>query len=262
MLSKKHLGFQVLLNNKKAKRRLFQLSITVCSILLVVSCTCDQKKPVNYPYPQKVTISSPTGKTFNSLIAYFPDSVFYDSVYKAVQLDKFAEDEFSAILFAAKEPILHNYYLGKPVYRLVRNGGLIQPHVFTFYEKNRRYWMTTKMLDHIPEVLNELVKSISPNDIKLDSIIKRDIKANLLVNKTKELTIKEWAEFKRLILTLDPNELQPVYQSAIGYSGRCDNSFPFFEIHESNRYRFIKASKEIAEFIYEKSNNETLIRYH
>ena len=244
------------------KQRLFQLCISVCSILLVVSCTCEQKKPVNYPYPQKVTISSPTGKPFNSLTAYFPDSVFYDSVYKAVQLDKFADDEFSAILFAAKEPILHNYYLGKPVYRLVRIGGLIQPHVFTFYEKNKRYWMTTKMLDHIPEVINQLVKSISPNGMKVDSIIKGNRNVNLKVNKTKELTIKEWAEFKRLILTLDPNELEPIYQSSNGYSGRCDYGFPFFEIHEPNRYRFIKASEKIAEFIYEKSNNETLIRYH
>ncbi len=244
------------------KRRLFQLCITICSILLVGSCTCDQKKTANYLYPQKVTISSPTGKPSNSLTAYFPDSVFYDSVYKAVQLDKFAEDEFSAILFAAKEPILHNYYLGKRIYRLVRIGGLIQPHVFTFYEKNRRYWMTTKMLDHIPNDLNQLIHYISPNGMKVDSIIKGDRKANLLVNKTKELTIKEWAEFKRLILTLDSNELQPIYQSANGYSGGCDYGFPFFEIHEPNRYRFIKASEKIAEFIYDKSNNETLIRYH
>jgi len=244
------------------KRHLFHFCITICSILLVISCTCNQKKPPNYPYPQKAAISSTTGKPSNLLTAYYPDSIFYDSVYKAVQLDAFTRDEYSAILLAAKEPILYNYYLGKPVYRLVRIGGLIQPHVFTFYEKNRRYWMTTKMLDHIPDILNQVITTISPNGIKEDSIIKGDRKAKLLVDKKLELTPKEWGEFKHLISILDTSELQPVYQNPDIYPSMCDYGFPFFEIHEASRYRFIKASEKIAVFIYGKSKCETLIRYH
>jgi hypothetical protein len=163
-------------------------------------------------------------------------------------LDTFLLNWFSSALYAAEEPILHNYYLGHDIYRFLWLRSFHRPVVFSLHKNGDQVWMTTKMLDKQPNFMEmvyvhhdhpeidtdgniELAELDQPNGLVIDSISTADRKATIVLNETKQLSKREWEEFEQLLIDCSYWSLEP-HVERMG----LDGSEWTLEAHLKNRY--------------------------
>ena len=216
-------------------------------VVMDVSCNKISEKTYNY-YPEDSSISTIDGIPNDSLLFYFPDLIKKDSVNIEAGLDTFMLNWYSSALYCAKESILYNYYLGHDVYRFLWLRSFHRPVIFSLHKEKNKVWLTTKILDRQPQFLDETYVHFSPPIIDgeeadyetldreqvVDSIVKADRKANLILSQAKQLSAKEWEEFEFLLNTCSFWDMKP-YEENHG----LDGSEWIIEGHLKNKYWFV-----------------------
>ena len=197
-----------------------------------------------YVYPQELSITNSHGIPKDSLAFYFPISSQFSG------LDTFKMNWFSSALYCAKEPILYNFYLDQDIYRFLWLRSFYRPIILSIYKKGEKVWLVTKELDKQPQFMddhnvgwvssdffgkNTLTTSmVKDTMIYIDTVIKADRKAEITINQTKQLSIKEWEEFESLINKFSFWKSKPLLED----SG-CDGSEWTIEGHLKNRYWYV-----------------------
>jgi len=206
---------------------------------------------MEYEYPQDSIISDRNGFPRDSFPDYFPDSIRYvvkDSIlFSKDSLEipywKLKEDDdfifnriwFSSCLYAAKEPILYNYYLGYDRYRLLWIRSFHLPIIITFSKQGRRAFLEIKKLSKHPQFIEgHIIGSFDEESgFVVDSIMKIDWSADFLINEIKEVPTVEWNKFRNLLESVDFYRRIPV-----GGSLGLDGSQWTIEVHHKNKYWF------------------------
>jgi hypothetical protein len=227
-----------------------KIIITIFFTTLLVSCF--RTKPEKDNYPKNQSISDNQGKPKDSLTFYFPASIQLDTNIVTTEIDTFMLNWFSSALYAAKEPILYNYYLGHDIYRFLWLRSFNRPVIISLHKDRTKVWLTTKQLNKEPEFLDEYTPvdfvppKLLPNEEgyttevvktkkhKRELIKKADRKANITFNQTISLTKKEWTEFETLLNSCSFWTSKP----CIDFSG-CDGSRWIIEGQLNNKYWFI-----------------------
>ena len=234
------------------KRAIIVTIVFLCCCII----SCHSVKKSNYP--NNPLWSHTNGEPIDSFTHYFPDSIRTDSFVRATGIDSISQKEFSELLFAAKEPVLYNYYTGHDIYRLVLRRNL--PLILTLNRDSNKVWLILKLLNtdpSMPPLKKTIVfappnakaktrKKISEEPPRIDTISDSlfalyNRPYRVLFVKRVELSLKEWNEFKRLTEIND-------YWDIISYdtmtdgvkSGRfcCGNPFSI-ERQINDNYHFI-----------------------
>jgi hypothetical protein len=188
---------------------IFLLLVTMC----LLSC-----KHVAYPYPQDRKVANGKGMLNDSLQFYFSTFEPFDSSQYRFVKDTFWQQYLSANLYAFKEPVLYNDYLGKEQYRFLWLRTFHLPMVFTIANDNGKIILTTKKLDRQPLFYDERYVDMPDRDstymaqgyqltkeldtlqdgkTEIVTVVKGDRKANIVYNSTKTLTKEKWYNFKK-----------------------------------------------------------------
>ncbi len=233
-------------NKIKMKTTLRHLSLI---ILIIVFSLYSCNKGSKYVYPQDVTISDGNGIAKKRNINYIPIEVPIDSK-GAVSYDTFHVKLFSKVLFKLGEPILYNYYIGKPVIRLIwiRPSGF--PMTLTMEEIDGKVQLKENGFDP----LSAADKVKHPKDT-----IKRIYRAKALnfSQKQKLVDLLKKSKFFEMPVTTNNNGTTGT-QLAIEY-------------HDPNNYHLVYRSimdttdqsdfRKICDYIIELSNFKTEKRY-
>lgn len=212
---------------------------------LFTACTQPPKERDNYP--KDSAISDIHGKPHDSLTFYFPSSIRKDSNIVQVEMENYFKDFFSSDLYCMKEPILSNYYLAQDFYRFLWLRSFNRPVLLVLNKDNDKVWLSLKVLDIQPQFIdiNHLVfhknqktrkqkVSISSEGHFEDSLVKANRQATLIVNITKQLTVKEWSEFETLLKKCSFWATKPFIEEF-----GIDGSQWTIEAHQSNKYWFV-----------------------
>jgi hypothetical protein len=109
-----------------------------------------------------------------------------------------------------------NYFLGHDIYRFLWLRSFHKPMVFSLHKDGKKVWLTTKQLNKQPQFIDiTWSKFVEPfvtadgeidtanfdekYNNRVDSVIKADRKANIILNQTIPLSNEEWEEFKSLL---------------------------------------------------------------
>lgn len=225
------------------------LSIPIFITLLY--CGCKETANKNFNYPKNETISNVQGVPNDSLTYYFPDSITFDSQVFQTNLEVFKLNWYSSALFSAEEPILFNYYLGHDIYRFLWLRSFHKPMVFSLHKDGNKVWLSTKQLNKQPQFIDitwsKFVEPFMTADgeidtanldekyhNRVDSVIKADRKANIILNQTKQLSNEEWAEFESLLNASSFWTSNPL-ETSFG----LDGSEWIIEAHLKEKYWFV-----------------------
>jgi len=214
--------------------------------LFFISCNCTDN------YPKDKSVSNTNGKPKDSLTFYFPTAIKRDTQIVKTKIDTFSLNRFSSVLYAAREPILYNFYLGHDIYRLLWLRTWHKPVIISINKNGNRVWLTIKELDRQPRFhdmtyVKPIIRDLLPNgeidttkkydtEMHIDSIVKGDRKANMTLNETKELTDKDWTEFENLIQKSSFWTLERQQQEK---SFSCNGSSWIIEGHLADKYWFV-----------------------
>jgi hypothetical protein len=200
-------------------------------------------------YLKDPTISDVDGTPKDSLTFYYPTLIKSDSLNIETGLDTFRLNWYSSALYCANEPILYNYYQGHDIYRFLWLRSFHRPVVFSLHKKGSEVWLITKELDRQPEWMDMTYVHFRPPVLSengnvdemwdeaeeiVDSIVKADRKANIVLNETKQLSLKNWSEFELLLKDYSFWAMQP-YEETTG----LDGSEWIVEGHLKNKYWFV-----------------------
>ena len=222
-------------------------------------------------YPKDTITSNSYGEPKDSLTFYYPTSISRDSQAFKTNIDTFKLNWYSSALFCADEPILFNYYQGHDIYRFLWLRSFHRPMIFSLHKEADKVWLTTKELNKQPNFLDmTYVKFVPPTILEngeidttaptygqeppIDSVVKADRKANIILNQTKQLTIKEWTEFETLLNACSFWTTEPYKES----SG-LDGSEWTIEGHLKSKYWFVNrwspkdGFRKVGEYLIEKS---------
>jgi len=211
--------------------------------LLISSCTTnnDSLKDLTR-YPKDTTISTEDGSPKDSLAFYYPNKFIGDTTLNQDTLDDFYQNWFSSSMYAFKEPILYNYYLGHDIYRFLWLRSFDRPIVIVLNRDKNNVWLNAKILDRKPRFMDQIVLKELPikgKELKVelvtDSVIKGDRKAEIVFRIRLNLTMKEWNKVDILIKAADFWTI-PSTKEAIG----LDGSQRIIEAHTKEDYRFVQ----------------------
>ncbi|MDQ3681850.1 MAG: hypothetical protein M3352_02105 [Bacteroidota bacterium] len=224
----------------------------IIAFILVCFIACKQ---TSYHYPQNREVSNEKGILNDSLGLYFSTFEPFDSSQLEFVNDTFWQNYFSANLYAFKEPILYNDYLGGEIYRFLWLRSFHLPMVFTLANDNEKITFTTKKLDRQPlfedqryvdipewdsnyiaqgyQPINEIntLKNRKPGIV---TVVKADLKAKLIYDSTKILTQKDWNRFKKILRDAKFWSLTPY-----DWAGNTDGAAWIIEANTKNRYKYI-----------------------
>lgn len=221
------------------------MRVVFFSFLFIIFCaSCNEITREKNNYPNNITVSNQDGQPRDSLTFYYPFTVKRDSSLLLTNIDSFRCSWYSSNLFAAKEPILYNYYLGHDMYRFLWLRSFDKPVIISLHKDEEKIWLITKELDKQPQFIelhyishfkpikikhneNNIATGI---DVKPDSILKLDRQAKLILNERKNLSIDEWNRFERLLLKSN------FWSKQIKNSGGIDGSEWIIEAHLKNKY--------------------------
>ncbi len=148
-------------------------------------------------YKNDSTLSDFLGTPVDSNCYYFPDSLVFDTITKAInkrELEYRIIDR-SYLLYKMREPILYNYNLHKEIYRITAIRSFHRPFCIRVEKRNDFYTLTIKMLDRnkgIPMILLEKPDSIIyPKDPILKYV------------KEFEIPVSKWNSLEALIDSSD-----------------------------------------------------------
>jgi hypothetical protein len=185
-------------------------------------------------YRQDSTLTDRNGIPVNSSILFVPDSMITDGGIVPSNLN---EDRYlySAVLSAAKQPILFNYFVNETnTYRFTYIPSFHLPVIISFLNNGDDYWITTTVLDRHPRSMIEVKghwkyplsflpgdsasKHNKDNEFITDSIIQPDRFALIKSTTKRQLTSKEWLKFNRMVDEAGFWQITP-YQESTGFDG-------------------------------------------
>src|SRR5258706_3502710 len=127
-----------------------ETSFLIIAILFMSTCS---REHVSI-YPNDHTRSTLTGLPVgDSLRAFFPLTIRRDTSTVETLLDTNELGMYAAVLYAANEPVLHNFYIGHDIYRCVWFPSFMArraPIVTSLHRSGDQVWITTKTLDTLP----------------------------------------------------------------------------------------------------------------
>jgi len=222
-------------------------------ILLTFFVSCNQS---DYNYPRIPEIANENGLPKDSLAFYYSTFEPVDTTQIEFARDTFWQTYFSTNLYAFKEPILFNNYLGHDIYRFLWLRSFHLPIVFSLADSNGVITLTTKKLDRQPLYRDY---AYSPDDPKQDSIyreqgyklikqidtlengktdnytiVKADRRGYIIYDSTITLTATDWSRFKKLLEETKFWSLAPYY-----WAGHTDGAAWIIEAHTKKKYKYI-----------------------
>ena len=225
------------------------------TILLFLSASCVSCTQISYHYPKDRNVANEKGMLIDSLGFYFSKFEPFDSSQTEFVRDSFWQNYLSTNLYALKEPVLYNDYLGKVQYRFLWLRSFHLPMVFTIVNDNEKIILTTKKLDRQPLFEDYLYSPDDPSEDssyarrgykimkQLDSsegkpewitVIKADRRANIVYDSTKNLAIADWDHFGTLLKKANFWNIKPY-----DWAGHTDGAMWIIEAHFPDRYRYI-----------------------
>ncbi len=215
-------------------------------LLLLLGCVEPSNEKDNYP--KNNTISNAKGVPNDSLTFYYPTSIYRDSQIIKIEIDTFKLNWYSSILFCAGEPVLFNYYQKHDIYRFLWIRSFHKPMVFSLHKDGGKIWLVTKELDKIPQFMDHFYVTYPPlvftskgeidttkrGETKIDSVVKANRQAKIILNQTKQLSNKEWIEFESLLNNCAFWTTAPT-EEILG----VDGSGWIIEGHLKNKYWFV-----------------------
>lgn len=224
-------------------------------ILLIVSVCFISCKHSTFQYPKNRQVSDKNGLPKDSLGFYFSTFEPIDSSQYKFLKDSFRQDYFTTVLYAFKEPILYNDYLGKERYRFLWLPSFQTPMVFTFLNDAGIISLNTKKLDRQPRTEDlrypenpdresdysltghELIKEVDTIENGKTEIMTR-IKgrfAKIIYDSTRILSKAEWEHFEGLLTKAN-------FWTVSTYkpSGAADGAFWILEANTRKRYKYIE----------------------
>lgn len=237
--------------------------IYILLVFLFISCNLKQSKNDNYPKDAKV--SDMNGKPKDSLSFYFPAVIKKDTALIKTKLDSSTNNWYSKTLYAAKEPILYNYYLGHDIYRFLWLRAFSRPVVISINKDEDKIWLAVKELNKQIDIADMLpqITFLPPASglngkpkvkMSIGQNIKADRKANLILNQTIALSERDWVEFENLLKNCSFWTMEPI-DSSLG----IDGSEWIIEGHKKNKYWFVNrwspenVFKDVGLFLIKKS---------
>lgn len=208
-------------------------------ILTILSVSCDKQRAGQYKFPQDTLISSKNGMAKNYLVNYYPSNLRINDFPENQKINSELAKIYSIYLFAAEEPVLYNFYLGRDVYRLsiVESRGYTR--IFTLNSENGKHWLVQKKIIKQPpiELILDLYSSKSGTIDSLwidtvNSLYGIDIENMRYYKKSgKKITDKEWRHFKKILADFHFEKIEPIQD----YNGK-DGAVWILEIHQDNKY--------------------------
>ena len=210
--------------------------------------SCSQVTPINDNYPNDTTFSKTDGKPKDSLTFYYPTKIKRDKHTINTEIDTFMLNWFSSALYSAQEPILYNSYLGHDIYRFLWLRSFHRPVVFSLHKNGNKVWLITKILDRQPIFMDthyvtplilpdgeiDITESNMDNELPIDTVIKADRKAIIVLNETKQFSETEWKEFEKIIADCSFWTLKPCIEKF-----GLDGSEWIIEGHLKSKYWFV-----------------------
>lgn len=230
--------------------------LSIFFFLVIVSCHQQTEKG---NYAENPAVSDKQGHPHDSLTFYYPTTIKKDSLEVKIAIDTSLLNGYSCVLYNAKEPILFNYYQGHDMFRFLWLRSLNRPVVFTLNKKGRKVWLTTKMLNKHPRLEDRAYGTFNPhslNKYRIDSVVKADRKASIVMNTAKELSQKDWKDFTTLLDKCSFWNTEP-YTSNKDIA--LDGSEWIIEGHLKSKYWFVSESspsesfRELGLFLINKS---------
>ncbi len=228
-------------------------------------------------YPKDPQVSKIDGTPKDSMTYYYPNKIQLDTGTFNTKIEHFPSIWFSGDLYAAKEPILFNYYLGKDMYRFLWLRSFDKPIVFVLCKSENQTTLTTKVLNreanpggfaYDPRQFKgkekitekELLNEFKGHKCKIerfgDSLVTFDYaeSAKIIYNKTKKLSKTDWNQFEILL-----NEFS--FWSSMPYARKygLDGSEWTIEGHLKDKYWFVNRwspedkFKKVGEYLIKKS---------
>lgn len=223
-------------------------------ITLAFFVSCNQSDD-NYPRIPEIT--NENGLPKDSLAFYYSTIEPVDTTQIEFVRDTFWQTYLSTNLYAFKEPILFNNYLGHDIYRFLWLRSFHLPMVFSLADSNGVITLTTKKLDRQPLYRD---KAYSPGDEpELDSIyrkqgyklinqidtlengktdhytvVKADRRGYIIYDSTITLTETNWSRFKKLLEEAKYWSSTPYY-----WTGHTDGADWIIEAHTKKKYKYI-----------------------
>ncbi len=224
-------------------------------ILWIVPICFISCKQSTYHYPNNRQISDENGLPKDSLASYFSTFEPFDSTQNEFLKASFLQDYFTTVLYAFKEPILYNDYLGKERYRFLWIPSFQTPMVFTLFNDAGIISLNTKKLDRQPRTKDlrypenpdwdsdysvtghELIKEVDTLENGKTEIMTR-IKgrfAKIIYDSTRIFSKAEWEQFERLLT-------KAYFWNVSAYepSGAADGAFWILEANTRMRYKYIE----------------------
>jgi hypothetical protein len=222
-------------------------------ILLALFVSCNY---ADNNYPRITEIQNENGLPKDSLAFYFSTFEPVDSTQIEFVKDTFWQTYLSTNLYAFKEPILFNNYLGHDIYRFLWLRSFHLPMIFSLSDSKGIVTLRTKKLDRQP-----LYKDYgySPDDPAKDSmymklgykirkeidtldngktdaftVVKADRIGYIIHDSTINLSETDWSRIKKLLEEIKFWSLTPYY-----WAGHTDGATWIIEAHTKNKYRYI-----------------------
>ncbi len=246
---------------------------------LLLLCSCHRElAEVPDNYPKDSTITSLSGRPWDSLEYYVPTTIHKDSQVVKLDISAWHLAYFSTGLYYAQEPILYNYYTGHDIYRFSLLRAFFAPIFFILHRDGDKVWLVTKGLDKRPNVepWYEFVWNgpnikkgkwvLQTHTERGDSMIKNakggyTCQANVIYNGYVQLTLKDWTHFEGLLKQCDFWNLPPITESD---ELVIDGERWLIEGHQRNTYWFVHTRRrkgafhQAGEFLIQKSGVKSL----
>lgn len=225
--------------------------IHLAILALLVACNHTE-----YSYPRIPKIQTENGLPKDSLAFYYSTFEPLDSTQIEFVRDTFMQTYFSANLYAFKEPILFNNYLGRDIYRFLWLPSFNLPMVFSLSDSNGIITLRTKKLDRQPLFRDYRYAPADPKEdsmfikrgypitkeidtfengmIDTTTVVKADRKGYIIYDSAIILTKTDWSRFKKLFEETKFWSLTPY-----SWSGNTDGAAWIIEAHTKKKYRFI-----------------------
>jgi hypothetical protein len=209
---------------------------------------------VTYHYPKNNGIANAQGIPKDSLLFYFTTYEPFDSSQIELVRDTFLQNYVGANLYAFREPIYFNDYLGKEQYRFLWLPSFQKPMLFVLTRENDQVILTTKTLDRHPinkdvryehghywdqdyiGMGHELIiqKDTLQNGKVQEMTFVKGRYAKIASSDRKILTMTDWGKFKNLLSGVDFWNLQTFIES-----GATDGAFWAIEANTTKGYKLV-----------------------
>jgi hypothetical protein len=226
--------------------------IVILSIL--ISCKPQFNSDHGIAYYKDPNLSTPSGKLIDSSRFFLPADLMIDARFIPSRIDTFGLKWYSSNYLCFKEPILYNYYLGYENYRFLWVRSFNNPVLITIKHTNR-ILISTKILADQPSFMTAIyipekgpliykraaiasltydLKSLKEEFPDADSIIVPRFDTKIILDKTNNISERQWIRFKELLDSCNFWKLEPT-KPTFG----LDGADWILEGQSQNKYQFV-----------------------